>query len=259
MGKTDALVEVSRGQRGFTLSCGGVEATVVAPPEGGCARLVRTTEGDGSLADFAAIALTLAKEVAHCDELLSWDEPRRVRLHTALQQAGFRAFRRKLLVTRDLTDSLPRGGDFTWRTLAEVGEDAFIALMTRAGEGDPFPAADFDPRREWRELLEHAGASFDPQRWRVAIVDDEPVGVVLPTPYPEAPDEGTLSYVGVLPAFRGRGLGSGLHASGLRLLADAGCRVYRGSTDERNTAMARVFERNDCPVTGVQVFLRPPK
>ncbi len=258
MGKTESLVDVTRDERGFTMKSGGVEARVWLIRDGSCAYLARATDDEGaaSVASLATLARALYGELATCEELVSWDQPERTRFNDALRAAGFRDHRRKLFVMRDLTDDLPPGGSFTWRTLAEVGEEAFVELMTRSSDDDPFPDDDFDPQEEWRELVAHAGEAFDPDRWRVAIVDGEPAGVVLPTPYPDAPTEGTLSYIGILPAFRGRGLGRDLHASGLRLLADAGCTVYKGSTDQRNEPMARVFARNGCPVDGIQLFLK---
>jgi ribosomal protein S18 acetylase RimI-like enzyme len=46
--------------------------------------------------------------------------------------------------------------------------------------------------------------------------------------------QGTLFYVAVLPAFRGRGYGRALHAGGLAMLAERGVTRYVGSTDTRN-------------------------
>jgi len=254
----DLTVEITRESGGFSIRCGAAEARVRLLDDRGCAYLMRAGDDDGhaSAASLATLARRLHDELAACEDLLTWDNASRERFNDALRSAGYCDHRRKLFVMRELTDELPPGGDFVWRTLAEVGEQEFIALMTACAADDPFPEDDEDPQENWRDLVSHAGESFDLDRWRTVVVDGVPSGVILPTPYPDAPTEGTISYVGLLPAFRGRGLGRGLHASGLRLLADAGCTIYKGSTDARNVPMARVFEKNGCPVDDVQLFMK---
>jgi RimJ/RimL family protein N-acetyltransferase len=130
--------------------------------------------------------------------------------------------------------------------------------MTEASEGDPFEEGPRDPEREWRELVAHVGDAFDRTLWRIALVDGVAVGVVLPTVFQRKDAVGTLSYIGIVPEHRRRGLGRALHASGLRLLAAAGARRYAGSTDLRNAPMARIFEKNGCALEAVQLLLHPP-
>jgi len=190
--------------------------------------------------------------------IITWESPDRVRLNAALRAAGCSVHREKLFVQRDLTGDLPPSVDFTWRTLAEAGESELVPVLWEASQGDPFEGDDRDAEREWRELVADTGTELDPTLWRIALRDGVPVGVVLPTVWEGARREGTLSYVGVVPAHRGRGLGRALHAAGLRLLAEAGALRYAGSTDVRNAAMARVFAANGCPVASVQLLLRPP-
>ena len=184
---------------------------------------------------------------------------------SALLETGFLPGPRKVFVERRLDDDLPPApSHWRLRSLLEAGETAFVARMFEASEGDPFEERKGGKRdldREWRDLVEGAGARFDPARWK--LVDDErgPVGVVLP--HAVNAETGTLSYVGVVPSRRRVGLGSGLHALGLRLLAAEGLRRYVGSTDVRNAAMRAVFAKNVAPVTGTEAYFRwsehPPK
>lgn len=191
--------------------------------------------------------------------IVTWETPDRLRINRELLDAGCTVHRSKLFVQRELVgEDLPPTLDFAWRTLAQVGDDELARHLTEASEGDPFEDEPRDPRREWDDLVEATGNDLDPALWRVAWWEGEPVGVVLPTVWEGKRREGTLSYVGVLPAHRGRGLGRALHAAGLRLLAEAGALRYAGSTDVRNLPMARVFERNGCPTTSVQLILRAP-
>jgi GNAT superfamily N-acetyltransferase len=129
--------------------------------------------------------------------------------------------------------------------------------MAPASEGDPFEDdSSRDPRAEFRELTSFAGAAFDPTWWRVAYLDRDPIGVVLPQTFSNRKNEGTLFYVAVLPEFRGRGFGRILHASGLAFLAERGVTRYIGSTDARNLPMISVFRANGCEQTGRQLFYR---
>jgi RimJ/RimL family protein N-acetyltransferase len=192
-------------------------------------------------------------------EVLSWDRPDLADMNAAFRGAGFRVGRRKVFVERDLTDYGPPMDDpFTYVALPDVGESAFVEVMTRAAEGDPFEdAATRDPVTDFRELVEYAGETFDPRWWRIAELGGRTAGVVLPQRFPGPRSEGTLFYVGIVPSRRGRGLGKRLHAAGLSFLSSAGVVRYIGSTDDRNVPMLRIFEANRCRRTGVQIFLNP--
>jgi len=192
--------------------------------------------------------------------ILSWDRTKSAETNAALERAGFEIEKKKAFVARGLKGDLPRPGTrFVFRTLAEAGKAEFLRVMTEAAAGDPFEdAAVRDAEDDFRELTDAAGDRFDPAAWMLAHVGDDVVGVVLPQEFPGSDREGTLFYVAVLPAFRGRGYGRALHASGLAMLAERGVTRYVGSTDTRNGPMLKVFEANGCPQTGTQLFYRPP-
>ena len=192
--------------------------------------------------------------------ILSWDRTKNAEINAALERAGFLVEKKKAFVARNLKGDLPRPGThFVFQTLAEVGKPEFLRTMTEAAAGDPFEdMAGRDPEADFRELTDAAGGRFDPAAWMLAQVRGHVVGVVLPQEYPGDDREGTIFYVAVLPAFRGRGYGRALHASGLSMLAERGVTRYVGSTDTRNVPMLRVFEANGCPQTGTQLFYRPP-
>ncbi len=193
--------------------------------------------------------------------VMSSDRPRDAGINGALERAGFEIAKKKAFVARGLAGELPEpGAEFTYATLAEVGKDEFVRVMAEASEGDPFEdTEERDPDAEFSELVEMAGDRYDPGAWFAALVGGEVVGVVLPQVFEDAETEGTLFYVAVLPAFRGRGYGRALHAAGLSMLRERGVEEYVGSTDTRNAAMMRVFEANGCPRTATRLFYRPPR
>jgi RimJ/RimL family protein N-acetyltransferase len=212
-------------------------------------------------ADTVALALGayLAREFFRDGvEILTWDKPEAEAINDCLRRSGFVVDKEKAFVKKNVQGfTSPHEDPFSYRTLAEIGDDRFIEIMVEAATGDPFEDPDStDPREEFQELVDYAGNRFDPTWWRVAYLDDRPVGIVLPQEFDDREHEGSLFYVGVLPEFRGRGFGKILHAGGLAFLAQHGVTDYIGSTDTRNHPMMRVFEANGCNRTGTQLFYK---
>lgn len=189
--------------------------------------------------------------------VLTWDVPESEPINAALRRSGFETKRKKVFVERSIAGyASPYDDPFTYRSLDVVGRERFVRTMAESSDGDPFEdSADRDVDREFQELLEYAGERFDPTWWMLAYLGKDAAGVVLPQVFPKHDDEGTLFYVGVRPAFRGRGYGKVLHAAGLEFLSRHGVMKYVGSTDERNLPMIRVFKANGCAQTGTQLFL----
>ena len=228
-----------------------VTPTVYALREILAADVVRASEIERALCEH--LRPSFARERV---TVLTWEAKESAQLNAALARAGFRVAKRKVFVERSAAGyRSPYVDPFLYGSLEAVGRDAFVRVLARAAEGDPFEdRPDRDPEREFQELVDYAGSRFDPVAWMVASLDGETVGVVLPQVFEGSGDEGTLFYVGVLPAFRGRGYGRVLHAAGLESLARRGVTKYVGSTDERNAAMLAVFAANGCARTGVQLF-----
>ena len=144
-------------------------------------------------------------------------------------------------------------GRLSFRTLEEVGEEAFVDAMRRASEG----TLDREIREE-RESLGPQGAARDffedarrvkhePSWWRLAYDRQgaDLTGLVMPA---EPPGFLTVFYVGVVPEMRGRGYVDDLLAAGtLSLLgarAEGGTeKPLRADTDVANAPMAAAFGR----------------
>lgn len=136
----------------------------------------------------------------------------------------------------------------TFRSLPEVGEEAFIDAIARVS------AASFDQQtREARDRLGPGGEArdtfndlsdmlFEPSWWELAVdIDDNLVGLVMPT---KAPSIVSIGYIGVVPEQRGRGYVNDLLGRGTAtLLRIADGLAIRADTDVANTPMAAAFER----------------
>jgi hypothetical protein len=140
----------------------------------------------------------------------------------------------------------------SFRTLEEVGEDAFVEAMKEVSEGT------LD--REIREERERLGAQraareffddarrveHDPAWWRLAFTPEgELVGLVMPA---EPPGFLTIFYVGVVPQMRGQGHVDDLLAFGTATLLETrrkggNEKPLRADTDVANEPMAAAFRR----------------
>lgn len=81
----------------------------------------------------------------------------------------------------------------------------------------------------------------DPGWWQIAFdAQGAAVGLVLPV---AGADFGSIGYIGVLPAHRGRGRVDALLAVATALLRAAGLPRLIADTDRSNTGMARAFTR----------------
>lgn len=89
----------------------------------------------------------------------------------------------------------------------DVHQRAFADLPT--SEPAPFPA--------WREARVDRDPGFDPSLWWLAVHGEDPVGVCLARAgTPEAPEVGDVRDLGVVPAWRRRGVAMALLRTALR-------------------------------------------
>ena len=138
----------------------------------------------------------------------------------------------------------------TFRTLRDVGEEAFVDAMEIVSEGTLDreileERQRLGAQRAAREFFDDAQrVEHDPSWWRLAYTPDgQLVGLVMPA---EPPGFLTIFYIGVLPGMRGRGYVDDLLAAGTTLLLerkDDNDKPLIADTDIANTPMAGAFER----------------
>jgi ribosomal protein S18 acetylase RimI-like enzyme len=142
----------------------------------------------------------------------------------------------------------------TFRTLAEVGDDAFVAaiattyegtrdsLLTRALEEHGAPGA------ARADFTDAQALEYEPEWWELSYVDDALAGVIMGA---RNPSSAVVWYVGVVPDARGRGLATQLVRRGTERLLAAGLDEIRGDCDLANVGMIKGFER-----AGYELFAR---
>lgn len=135
-----------------------------------------------------------------------------------------------------------------------------LDLMTPVLDGtlDAHSRRDLRHRSPRESAAEHYDSEFarytSPREWwRVATLPDgEPVGFVVPA---HNGYNHIIAYLGVLPAYRGRGYIDEILAEGTRILAAAGAPRVGANTDVGNVPMANAFHRAGYVTTGEQVDL----
>jgi len=135
--------------------------------------------------------------------------------------------------------------ELLFRSLIEVGEEAFKAALIRVSEGSLdrrrlVKRRQLGPEAEAQETFDQLKSmEYDPAWWELAFTtDDRPAGLVMPTRVSSA---AIIGYIGVAPEMRGKGYGEVLLVRGTATLLKTGAPLVRGDSDIDNRPMAKVF------------------
>lgn len=135
---------------------------------------------------------------------------------------------------------------FEWVALDRFGRARTAALVDLAG-----PGPEWEPEDTGDAVIAAAlgrrGMYCAPDCVQVGLVDGEPAAFVIAQVEP-ASGWSTITFMGVAPAFRGRGLGRFVHRRGMAMLRAQGGTLYHGGTSETNRPMVRLFEAHGCRV-----------
>ena len=163
--------------------------------------------------------------------------PEEIRLSGPLERNGFRRITRLWYMRHDL--DLPQRWLAENRSLNLQSYDRcdrklFRQSLLGSYEGT-LDCPEVNGVRTLDEILEghKAQGVHDPERWWLAMESGQPAGVLLLTAIPEW-QGWDLSYLGVVPAARRRGVGRELARKALRDAHAAGARQVTLSVDERN-------------------------
>jgi ribosomal protein S18 acetylase RimI-like enzyme len=173
-------------------------------------------------------------------------EDARIRL---LEKAGYELLRDGLRwrYSGSAPDEAREEHPLTFRTLPEVGEDAFVEAIAATYEGirDSWITRGIEEngtlgaaRADFRD---EQGLDYRPEWWELSYTaDGNLAGVIMAAKNPTA---AVISYVGIVPELRGRGLASRLVRRGTGRLLAGGAEEIRGDCDRDNIGMIKAFER----------------
>ena len=132
-----------------------------------------------------------------------------------------------------------------WSALAPSGEVTFeraARAMHDVSLGDPSSSPDEDAAAALREFLADASFTNDPLGVQVGTLDGVDAAFVMTQVNPTT-GWSRITYMGVAPAHRRRGLGAVVHARGIALARTLGGRLYVGGTSTANAPMLALFRR----------------
>jgi ribosomal protein S18 acetylase RimI-like enzyme len=130
-----------------------------------------------------------------------------------------------------------------YRSYAELGHDGFRDIMLRSYEGTlDFP--ELNGIRDVDDVLQahRLHGNFHPEQWLAAFQEGQPVGLLLLAEMADQ-SEWELSYVGVVPEWRGKGLGTELVREALRRAMQLRASRLTVAVDSRNLPASRVYTR----------------
>jgi len=134
-----------------------------------------------------------------------------------------------------------------FRSLAEVGEGAFVEAIAATYEGtrDSWLTREIQERgvvgAARSDFTDYQEMDYLPDWWELAYAEGgELAGVIMAA---RNPSVSVIAYVGVVPRQRGRGLAAQLVGRGTRQLAVSGATEIRGDCDRDNIAMVKAFQR----------------
>jgi RimJ/RimL family protein N-acetyltransferase len=161
-----------------------------------------------------------------------------------LVACGFRTLQVKARYEFDLAGTpIAEKFDLHFEPFGKLGSDKFIRLISEATRG----TLDRSQRAEWMRLggMAWAKTFFDllldidrnQSCWNAAIIDGQAVGIVIPQII--APEVGAINYVGVVPAYRGKGISRDLLKVGTADLIRAGIHRVIADIDVENYPLAK--------------------
>jgi mycothiol synthase len=172
------------------------------------------------------------------------------------EQTGYRVIRHSYRMEIGLEGGPPEPkwpDGFAVRTMRTGDEErVYDAYLTSFADTWMFAPEPFDTWSHW--FLKDP--AFDPSLWFLAEAGDELAGIVLAREPETEPGLGWVRVLGVVPKFRGRGLGQALLRQAFGEFASRGLeRVGLGVDAENPTGALRVYERAGMYVARTNLIL----
>lgn len=164
----------------------------------------------------------------------------------ALRDAGFRLATRRIEYKTPLAQMPTEDpSSLVWKTMAETGEALVLHLLRDASVDSPDPVDTSVGSTAIENLLDGKYAELDPRTVQVGYEAGEPAAILFCLATPED-GWSTITFLGIVPSYRRRGLGLQAHRHGIATLRALGGATYHDGTSEANEAMQRLFARQGC-------------
>jgi GNAT superfamily N-acetyltransferase len=175
----------------------------------------------------------------------------------ALTRGGFRHITDLQYLSHDLQDlpSVLAVDGLQFESFSAAIEPVFQQTLLRTYD-NTLDCPELNGVRSIEEILDghRAQGIWHPQAWWLAKVGETPAGVVMLTELPDG-DGWDLSYVGLAPEFRRRGLGKALAVHAVAAAAQWHAAQLMLAVDQRNAPAQRLYESLGFQATGCRSVL----
>lgn len=139
------------------------------------------------------------------------------------------------------------GSQLLWNSAADLQwtEQQIAAFLVQVSQGSPDSIGDEDPLNHISDWIQDPVLTAGLDCIWIGFHNDIPLALVVAQMNPRTLWS-RISYMGLAPELRGRGLGKYIHLKGFQLLRQQGGNLYHGGTNLKNTPMIRLFELHDC-------------
>lgn len=135
--------------------------------------------------------------------------------------------------------------DLHWSTMREAGEESVVETLRAAGREGPNALDDPDGDDLIEQLIHTSYEDVDPRLVQLGALQGKPACVLVLRVDPSS-GWSTVSYLGVRPEFRGRGIGAQAHRHAFSVIRALGGTLYHDGTSDENHAMIRLFKAHGC-------------
>ncbi|MGE0632741.1 MAG: N-acetyltransferase family protein [Pseudobdellovibrionaceae bacterium] len=141
------------------------------------------------------------------------------------------------------------GSPLTWRTAKDLNWDLQqIAQFTKEVTTG---ALDVDPNEKPEDFIQdwlhHHEFTAGPEFIAIGFSDNQPVALAV-AQINSTSGWSRISYMGLIPSHREKGLGKWVHRHGFTMMKQQGGKLYHGGTHAANSAMRKLFESHGCHV-----------
>lgn len=166
-----------------------------------------------------------------------------------LRRIGFRKKHNRVefrSLLKDLPDEI--GSPIRWEAIAPAGEFSLeyaAKFLRTVAEGDP----DFDPNEDpltgLKGFLSEPTLTRGPECVQIGYVESRPAALVI-AQVDLKTGWSRITYMGIAPEFRRKGLGKWVHRHGFAMMRKQGGSLYHGGTVASNESMIHLFRLHRC-------------
>jgi GNAT superfamily N-acetyltransferase len=213
---------------------------------------VKTAEnhcGDGLnhiLQDTIHYLRSISAQKLHYRAIVSHDHAQTLEV---LAHFGFKKLNERVEFRTPIS-KLPNeeGTPLVWHPMQDKS-DASIQhhgqLLEACGQGDPDWSPDDNAFELLKEYLSDSALNGAASCVQVGFYQEKSAAMVVAQVNPTT-GWSRITYMGIMPEFRGKGLGRWVHRHGFSMLREQGGEIYHGGTLVKNAPMRKLFEAHVC-------------